>query len=519
MVSQTKVYSAASMKRIDNYAINTIGIPSLTLMERAAAAVVEAATVEYGELRGKKCLVFCSSGNNGGDGMAIARLLTRCGADVSCFLAGSREKMTPDCAEMERRFKNIQGTVTELGQDTDLGPSIASADFIFDAMLGIGFHGDLRFPVSKAAEAIMEPHKAKLIAVDIPTGVNSDTGETSKLAIKADMTVTFSAPKAGNLLSPGSIYGGKLRIVDIGIPQEAFDTEEPLCMAAGKDFIISGIPTRYPDTHKGNYGKILMLCGSVGFTGAAVMASKAALRSGAGLVYVGVPEKVYPIVAVKSDEAMVFPLPCDDAGRLSLNALPEILRRMDKCDVCLLGPGLGRSKELDILTAEIVKHSTKPLVIDADGINALAENIDILSHAMCPVVLTPHDGELKRMGGSTHDRVSSARSFVKEHRCTLVMKGHRTITASYEDLPIVNTTGNAGMAVGGSGDVLAGIIASFIGQGLHPAGYSSIAGAAAMAVWVHGMAGDLCARELGQQGMLPTDMINALPRVIKGVTE
>lgn len=518
MISQNKVYSAASMKRIDHYAINTLGIPSLTLMETAAKAVVRAAEEEFGSLKGQKCAVFCSMGNNGGDGMAIARLLLDLGAQVLCLSMGDRAKITPDRAEMELRLLDVGGTVTEYRAEEDISAQIKSCDFIFDAMLGIGFHGALRSPLLQAAMDISDS-QAKVIAVDIPTGVNSDTGHCSEYAVKADLTVTFTAPKAGLLLTPGCFNTGKLKIVDIGIPQEALDTETALCQVVDEALVGSSIPARCQDTHKGDYGKILMLCGSVGFTGAAVMASKAALRSGAGLVYVGVPEKVYPIVAAQSQEAMVFPLPCDEKGRLTLDALPEILERLNKCDACLLGPGLGRSKELDRLVAEIICTSAKPLVIDADGINALAENIDILSHAKGDIVLTPHDGELKRLGGSTDDRLSSARSFASEHNCTLVMKGHRTITAGAEGAPLLNTTGNAGMATGGSGDVLAGIIASFIGQGLRLPGTGSAAGAAALAVWVHGRAGDLCAQELGQHGMLPTDMIEALPRVIKAVAE
>lgn len=267
-------------------------------------------------------------------------------------------------------------------------------------------------------------------------------------------------------------------------------------------------PPRDPKSHKGDYGRVLLLCGSEGFTGAAALAARAALRTGSGLIFTGVPRAVYPIVAAKLDAPMVFPLPCDQAGRLSLTALPEILRRMETADACLLGPGLGRSPDLDILIREVIGHCRVPLLLDADGINAVAGHIDVLRGAACPLVLTPHEGEFRRLTQAAEpDRISGAQNFARDSGVVLLRKGHCTVITDGQKT-YVNHTGNAGMAVGGSGDVLSGILVSILGRGVPPLE------AAAAAAWLHGRAGDLAARRLGQYTMGPGDMLDELPRLL-----
>ncbi len=500
------IYSAQSMKNIDGYAINTMGIPSDTLMETAAESVFEKAQAHFGTVNGRRCAVFCGSGNNGGDGVAIARLIIQNGGDVKCFLVGKQEKMTADCQLMEKRLEAVGGCV-DIFDDSAARDWLGNCFMVFDAMFGIGLNSNMRSPASDAV-SLINSCGAKVVSVDIASGVASDSGAIMGCAVNADLTVTFTAPKAGHLLTPGCFHQGQLEVVDIGIPPEAVSTEDPIAISADGSLVMPMLSQRPQDSHKGDFGKLLIIGGSVGFTGAPTMAAKAALRCGSGLVYLAVPEKIYSISAVKNDEAMVFPLPCDSEGRLTTDALPEILRRMGKSDVCLIGPGLGQSDELDNLICEIVSNSTIPLVIDADGINCLSRNIDILKSAKCPIVLTPHDGELARLGGSSDHKLQGAKSFASAHGCILVSKGHRTVTAAPDSRAVINTTGNAGMAVGGSGDVLAGMAASLIGQGLPPFE------AAFAAVWLHGRAGDLCADLIGQYGMLPTDIIDALPGLL-----
>lgn len=269
------------------------------------------------------------------------------------------------------------------------------------------------------------------------------------------------------------------------------------------------LPQRRRDTHKGDYGKVLLLCGSRGYTGAARLAAKAALRTGSGLVFLGVPEAVYPIVASGLEEPVVFPLPCDREGRFSLSAAGEILRRLPQMDAVLVGPGLGRSGELTQLLQLVLEQAEVPVVLDADGINGLAAHKDILRQRTCPLILTPHDGEFRRLcSPSGRSRREETVGLAKELGCTVLRKGYRTLVTDGKTV-WRNTTGNPGMAVGGSGDVLSGILVSLLGQGV-PA-----AEAAALGAWIHGAAGDLAASRLGEYGMLPSDLIESIPEIIK----
>lgn len=272
--------------------------------------------------------------------------------------------------------------------------------------------------------------------------------------------------------------------------------------------VLSILPDRDPWAHKGCFGKILLLCGSVGFTGAAALAAKAALRSGAGLVFLGVPQSIYAIEAIKLDEAIVFPLPEED-GKLSERALDEILRRLPQMDAILIGPGLGQSCGVLTVVRKVLEAFSGPVIVDADGINVLSTHRDILRGRKAPTIVTPHDVEFSRLGGYIgNNRAESAASLARELGCVVLLKGHRTVITDGA-VCYTNQTGNPGMAVGGSGDVLAGIIVSLLGQGIAPLE------AAACGAWIHGAAGDLCARELGQYAMLPSDMVQNLPRLLK----
>jgi NAD(P)H-hydrate epimerase len=282
------------------------------------------------------------------------------------------------------------------------------------------------------------------------------------------------------------------------------------CVITSEDLVDGLLPKRNPNAHKGDFGRVLIVAGSVGYTGAPVLAANAALRSGAGLIFTGVPEAVYPIVAQKLDEPMVFPLSCDGAGRLNTRAIPELVRRLENCDACLVGPGLGGSPAILDVVSAVLTHAKCPVILDADGINCLEGHIDVLGQASCPVVLTPHDGEFRRLGGdpSPENRYESAKALARTWGVTVLLKGHRTLIVSPEKT-YLNTTGNPGMATGGSGDVLAGILLALLGQGAAPTE------AAAAAAWLHGAVGDYCAEAWGQQGMTPTDMIANLHLFLK----
>jgi NAD(P)H-hydrate epimerase len=275
------------------------------------------------------------------------------------------------------------------------------------------------------------------------------------------------------------------------------------------------LPRRRPDSHKGDYGRCLIVAGSVGYTGAPALCARAASRMGAGLVFLGVPERIYDIMAVKLDEEMPFPLPGDAGGRLAVGASGEILRRADECDVCLIGPGLGRSFDISGLVASVIRAAKTPVVLDADGINAIAGNTDVLREANRPVILTPHPGEFTRLAGGipNGDRLSTARDFARAHGCVLVLKGHRTITALPDGTTYINTTGGPAMAKGGSGDALAGMIAALIGQKL------PVKDAVTAAVYIHGLAGDMCAVEYGEYSVTAGDIIAMLPKAALRVAQ
>lgn len=278
-------------------------------------------------------------------------------------------------------------------------------------------------------------------------------------------------------------------------------------MELNHEQVLSILPDRAVDAHKGDFGKILLLCGSKGYTGAAYLAAQASLRSGAGLVFLGVPESIYQIEAVKLNEAIVFSLP-DENGKLSAAAIPEILQRLPKMDAVLIGPGLGQSDGVFQVVKAVLEQAACPVVLDADGINLIAAHKDLVRGRTTPTILTPHAGEFGRLGGNPEERTVAAETMARVLGCILLLKGHHTVITDGETT-YINPTGNPGMAVGGSGDVLAGIITALLGQGITPLE------AAACGAWLHGAAGDICAAEIGQYGMLPTDMLNTLPRLLK----
>ena len=563
--------ASAQMKELDRLAIEEQGVPSLELMERAAQAVADtvwellqpdesmcASSIgvifmhkkdappptgeeqrqedEIREIVERKntdptprVAVFCGPGNNGGDGVACARLLMeRGGCQVRAFFVGDRSRMTPDERAMEEKLTAAGGCLEDFTVDMTSRETLEAAmdheqqkilawlstcDCMVDALFGIG----LKRPVEgvfRTAVSQMQKQRCPVVACDVPSGVNADTGEVLGEAVQASVTVTFTRGKPGLYMGAGAGCAGEVRIVDIGIPWEA---ESRLFRNAPRLEVVSQpdscLPRRPRNAHKGEFGKLFLLAGSEGYTGAPVLAARAALRSGAGLVYLGVPREIYPIVAVKCDEAMPFPLPEDCSA---------ILERARSCDIALIGPGLGRAPETQALVLRLLAGLDCPVVLDADGINALAGHIDVLDKRQAPTVLTPHEGEFGRLTGCAlpvRDRLSAAREFARDHRCVLVLKGQGTVTAAPDGSAWINATGNPGMAKGGSGDVLAGMIAGLLGQKHLRRERDNIPELTVEAVCLHGLAGDLCARRLGEYAMLPSDLIETLPQALREWTE
>ncbi len=502
-----KLTNSKAMRDADGRAIHVLGVPSTLLMTNAAKELAAAALELAG--KNKSAVIFCGSGNNGGDGIGTAVHLLRRGVEVRCYLAGERSKMTEDCAEMERRLVELGGKLEDFDPDDKQIREITNeVGVVIDALFGIGLNSDLRGKALAAIKIINES-KAPVVSADIPSGVEADTGRILGDAVRADITVTFSMAKVGHFVEPGCTCCGKLRVVDIGIPSELLsDAGSDVFAICAEDVLL---PARPKISHKGDYGKLLIIGGSVGYTGAPVLCALAAARSGTGLVSVGVPNEIYGITAGRLFEPMPLPLADDGNGRISLEALPVITEKLSNSDVCVIGCGLSRSDDLTELVRSIVRTSSKQLVIDADGLFALGDDLQLIKSAKNPLVLTPHEGEFVRLGGvSTGDRVSDARSFALSRECVLVLKGHRTICAFPDGEVYIISAGNPGMAKGGSGDVLAGIIGALLGQ-------LSLKQAVITACAVHALSGDACAERLGEYSLLPTDIIEAIPETMKSM--
>ncbi len=507
-----KLAAAAQMRELDRRAIEERKIPSIDLMERAAAAVAQAALDALPD-KPQKCraAVFCGAGNNGGDGIGAARLLFLMGLKVRVFLVGDYNRLTPDAMEETGRLSECGVELEDFNpQDKAQAAWAWGSQVVVDAIFGVGLSRNIA-PDSKFAAAvdlINSCRRGTVIAADIASGVEADTGRILGRAVRADRTVTFSMPKTGQFAGDGAVLSGRVTVHDIGVPAALVREVSCPVQTVEADFARAALPPRKKDGHKGDFGKVLVVGGAVGYTGAPYLTASAAVRSGCGLVYLGVPESIWEIETVRCVSAMPFPL-ADRRGRLSRRALPELLERLEGGGVLALGPGLGRGESVRQLVSEVLRQTEKPVVLDADGINALEGHIDSLDSRRGRVtILTPHGGEFARIGGNpAGDPVGAARAFAREHGCFLVLKGHRTVTAGPEGNVLVNTTGNSGLAKGGSGDVLTGLIASLLAQGAGPVM------AAAGAVWIHGRAGDLAAEALTEYCVTPEDVIAAFPRV------
>ncbi len=493
--------NAEKMRAADRRAIEERKIPSTLLMTTAATHLADAAQEM---LPAGKCVcIFCGSGNNGGDGVAAAYLLLKRDVDARAWLVGSRAKMPPAPREMERRLRELGGTLLDFDENTALPENCG---VLVDAMFGIGLNKPLQGRALAAAE-LMNAAGSPIIAADIASGVIADTGEVPGGAVHADVTVTFSMAKPGHFVEPGCACSGEVRVRDIGIPQGLLINAR-LDAAVLQEGEFS-LPKRDELTHKYSYGRLLILGGSVGYTGAVSLCARAAVRSGAGVVFAGVPEQVYEITAVKNDEAVIFPLTGDEKGRFSPNALPDALVRLETATAAVLGPGLGRSAELTAFVREIVQAARTPLVLDADALFAVGQDPDVLRAASAPLILTPHTGEFKTLGGTlTGDRLGDARSFAQKYNCTLILKGHHTIAAFPDGETVVCPYGNPGMAKGGSGDVLAGVLGAMLCQ-LPPKD------AVKAALVIHARAGDLAAGQFGEYSMTASDMINCIYAITK----
>ena len=511
-----KLLKADEMKDIDRRASSEFGIPSIILMENAGLRTLEVIEEILGETKNRMIVILAGKGNNGGDGLVIARHLINSGAVVETYLTGEVEELTQDSRINYEILLKMGARIFPLSSEKDLDLlmlSLMNADLIVDALYGIGFKGSLNQFDSRLVKMV-NWCRAPVVAVDIPSGVEADTGRVNGDAIKASHTVTFALPKIGLVLEPGKEYVGTLSVADISIPAVLLEDKTIKTNLISEAMLSALIKPRSANSHKGTYGHALLVGGSPGMVGAVMMSSQAALRTGAGLVTAAVPESLTAVVDSSLMEVMTAPLGQTGQSAIALEALPAIENLLGTVSVCAVGPGMSRYPEAGAIVRHILERSGVPLVIDADGLNALENDVTVLKDRQVPIVLTPHPGEMARLTGKTIEEIQShrleiAQTFAEEWGVTLVLKGNKTIIANPSGEVYINISGNPGMATAGSGDVLTGIITGLIAQGLKPQD------AAFAGVYLHGLAGDLAAQIKGEPGLIAGDLISCIPEVLK----
>jgi len=515
--------TAGEMQEMDRQTIATHGIPGLELMENAGRGATRVLLDQFGDQVRAGVGIFCGKGNNGGDGFVIARCLAEKGIDVSVYLLAKTAALKGDAAANLERLVPLDIQVIEIPDEDTFSktkPSLSDYGLLVDAILGTGLTSDVKGLFETVINFINTLNRtgSAVFAVDIPSGLNADTGQPCGTCIRAQSTATFGLAKIGHFTYPGAEYTGTLEIIDIGIPGSIVQAVGPKQYLLTSQQIRNYFKPRSADTHKGRTGHLLVIAGSPGKTGAAAMTAMSAMRAGAGLVTLGIAESLNPILETQALEVMSAPLPENQNGVLGNSALKDI-KKMEAGKTCLaIGPGIGQAEETRSLVKKIINQSQIPVVIDADGLNNIAGQTQLLKKIKCPAVLTPHPGEMARLMDVTpaevqQNRLQCARDFATNFKVHLVLKGAATVIAHPDGSAYMNPTGNPGMASGGMGDVLTGVLAGFITQGFSPEA------AAHAAVYVHGAAADTLAKTIGPIGYLASEVMNAIPGEIKKLIE
>jgi NAD(P)H-hydrate epimerase len=537
------VLTSAQMREIDRLTTERYGIPSLVLMENAGAATARVIAAAFSrDIVNSSALVLCGRGNNGGDGAATARLLAHAGANVTAILFGNIADTKGDAhtnfealSSLAQDSSAAKGMVRliECASDDDCRSSVIeklneSPDVIVDALFGTGLTRPLQGVLAEAVRRVNAlrdfPHTNTLVvSIDVPSGLNSDSPEPIGEAIRADITVTMTAPKIANVLSPASNYNGRLIVAEIGSPAELIsEAQTDLFLAEEADAQRWLVETRYtPDSYKNEHGHAVIVAGSRGFTGAAALTANAAMRAGAGLVTVATPASALPLVATQvMPEVMTTALAETDRGAVSDDAFSFFLKFSERADAIAIGPGLSSEDDRTRkFVRRVVENRRTPVVVDADGLNCLSPwPGDLRGSAALPIVLTPHPGEMLRLMGTSdkaalNDRIAAARKFATQHEVILLLKGGRSMIAAPDGRVFLNSTGNAGLGTAGAGDTLTGVITGFLTQAQSSERVSALDTVTA-ALYVSGLAGDLAARELGMRGMVASDIREHLSAAI-----
>ena len=508
------VVTTAQMRELDRLTIQQYGVPSLTLMERAGEGIAVAILQRFARAAKRGVLVVAGKGNNGGDGFVVARLLRKKRIPCEVVLLARRDELSSDAAHNLRAWLKLKGKVTEIDANKLdlLSHRCAKNGLLVDAILGTGTNNAVGGLFADAI-TLMNASGLPIVAVDIPSGMDSDTGHPLGVAIQAEMTLSLGYPKLGEVIYPGLARVGELVVADIGIDGRALTDVAPQIELLDRETVGWLVPRRQADSHKGTYGHLLVVAGARGKTGAAILSCRAAMRAGAGLVTLAAPRALNTIFAGSMVEVMTEPLGDDSSEQMEMLTDADWRRLIERKSALLFGPGIGVSDATQSATRWLLRNFDRPWVVDADGLNNLALELDRLRHAKTPPILTPHPGEMSRLIGKdtaavNADRIEVARSFATAHRCHVVLKGARTVIATAGGKVFINPTGNPGMASGGMGDVLAGILAALLGQGL------TAEDAMQLGVYLHGYIGDRVAESKGPIGLIASDIVEGLPRAM-----
>jgi hydroxyethylthiazole kinase-like uncharacterized protein yjeF len=508
--------TAVEMRDMDRLAIESHGIPGLVLMESAGKGAARVLLAQFADHLKAGVGIICGKGNNGGDGFVMARYLADHRIRVTVYLLAKTSMVKGDAAANLNRLAPLDIPVIEVPDENAFSKAISSLDqhgLLVDAILGTGLSADVK-GFFKTVIDYMNQRPTPIFAVDVPSGLNSDTGQPCGACIRAQATATFALPKIGHFSYPGAEYTGKLEIIDIGIPEAVVQSVKPKQQLLTAEQIRHRLRPRSADTHKGRTGHLLVVAGSVGKTGAAALAAGSAMRCGAGLVTLSIAESLHSIAETLVLEVMTAPLTESRCGVLGDAAVDDIKKLISGKACLAIGPGIGQAPETRRLIQKIITQIEIPVVIDADGLNNLTGQTQLLKSLKAPAVLTPHPGEMARLIDATpaevqHNRLKCARDFATNFKVHVVLKGAATVIAHPDGKAYINPTGNSGMASGGMGDVLTGVLAGFITQGFSPEE------AAHAAVYLHGAAADTLAKTIGPFGYLAGEVMNAIPGEIK----
>lgn len=515
--------TAAQTTKIENLAVKRLNVNTFWLMQRAGKGVAIEASRQLGNLTSGKIAIVCGSGNNGGDGLVAARHLIQQGIDVAIFSTIPAIKWIGDAgyaySELKKSYPALK--IYDLSQPASWGTLesvLRSCTLIIDSIFGFGLTRPVQGIEKKAIELINKSGR-KVLSVDMPSGVNGDTGQIFGVAVRANKTLAVGIVKPGLLLYPGLQYTGEIGLIDIGLDKDEINANSSIKTVDLAE-VVTLLPKRAPDVHKKSIGNVGVIAGSSGMTGAATLCVNAAMRSGAGIATLFCPRSLMPVFETKLTEAIKIAVPESTSGSISLAAYNQIEAALPQFDVLIVGPGLSRRPETVTFVRKLVMESEVPLVLDADAINALEGQKKLLSERNGPTVITPHPGEFSRLLGIDTDEVlSDALNLVSETAnetgITIVLKGARTIIANTQGGVAINLNGNAGMATAGVGDVLTGLIGGLWAQGIK-SGLSEFE-AAKLGVYLHGLSGDLAAKELTQYSVIASDLIKFLPKAFKVV--